>query len=52
MIFLQAHMADLFRSEGKIYVVLAIILIILVGLFFFLFSIERRVDRIEKSRLK
>jgi CcmD family protein len=44
----KVEMADQLRSEGKIYVVVAIILIILVGLFFYLFSLERKVKKLEK----
>jgi CcmD family protein len=44
----QVEMADQLRSEGKIYVVVAIILIILVGLFFYLFSLDRKVKKLEK----
>jgi CcmD family protein len=44
----QVEMADQLRSEGKIYVVVAIILIILLGLFFYLFSLDRKVKKLEK----
>ena len=44
----QVEMADQLRSEGKIYVVVAIILIILIGLFFYLFSLDRKVKNLEK----
>ena len=40
-ILLQIPMADTFRSEGKIYVVLAVVLIILGGLFYYLLRIDR-----------
>ena len=43
------EMADTFRSSGKIYVVIAVICIIFVGLAIFLFSIDRRLKKIEKS---
>ena len=46
--FGQAEMADTFRSEGKIYVVVAIILIILVGVFLYLFSLDRKVRKLEE----
>ena len=35
------------RSNGKIYVVLAICLTILVGLFLYLFSIDKKIRKIE-----
>jgi CcmD family protein len=44
----QVEMADQLRSEGKIYVVVAIILIILLGLFFYLFWLDRKVKKLEK----
>lgn len=43
------EMADVMRSNGKIYVVVAVILIILMGLLLYLFSIDRRLKKIEKK---
>lgn len=48
----NAEMADTMRSEGKIYVVVAIILIILAGFFAYLFSLDRKISRIEKALKK
>lgn len=45
----QVEMADDFRGEGKIYVVIAIILIILAGFFFLLFKLDNRSKRLEKE---
>lgn len=45
----EPEMADVMRSEGKIYVVLAIILIILAGLFYYLFKLDQKISRFEKS---
>ena len=45
----QAEMADTMRSNGKIYVVVGVILVILTGLFAYLFSLDKKVSRIEKS---
>ena len=42
-------MADTFRAEGKIYVVVAIISVILAGLFAYLFSLDRKISKIEKE---
>lgn len=42
-------MADGMRSNGKIYVVVGVLVIILIGLFAYLISIDRKVGRIEKS---
>lgn len=46
----EVEMADAFRAEGKIYVVLAVILIILFGLFFYLVRIDRKLTKIEKDK--
>ena len=42
-------MADSLRAEGKIYVVVAIILIILAGPDFLPFLMDRKVNKLEKS---
>lgn len=47
----QVEMADTMRSEGKIYVVVAIVLIVLTGLVAYLFMLDKRVKKIE-DRLK
>lgn len=44
-----AEMADALRSSGKIYVVILVICIIFTGLAVFLFSIDRRLKKIEKG---
>lgn len=49
--FAQAQaveMADTMRSEGKIYVVVAIILVVLAGLIAYLFLLDRKLGRMEK----
>jgi len=43
------EMADTLRSNGKIYVVVLCIVIILVGLLAYLFSIDKRLKKIEKD---
>ncbi|WP_025143150.1 CcmD family protein [Pedobacter jeongneungensis] len=43
------EMADSLRSSGKIYVVVMCIVIILVGLLAYLFSIDKRLKKIEKE---
>lgn len=43
----NAEMADAFRAEGKIYVVVAIILIVLVGLLAYLFILDRKMNKLE-----
>jgi hypothetical protein len=44
----NAEMADTFRAEGKIYVVVAIILIVLAGLITYLFFLDRKLNRLEE----
>ena len=46
----EPEMADVFRSSGKIYVVVAIVAIIFAGLAIYLFSIDRRLKKIEKEK--
>jgi CcmD family protein len=47
----EVEMADQFRADGKIYVVIAVISIILVGFFLYLFRLDRKITHLEK-RLK
>ena len=42
------EMADTMRSSGKIYVVIATIAIVFVGLAIYLFTIDRRLKKLEK----
>jgi CcmD family protein len=44
------EMADVLRSSGKIYVVITVIVIIFTGLAIYLFSIDRRLKKIEKEK--
>jgi CcmD family protein len=41
--------AGLMRSNGKIFVVMSVVVIIMVGLFIYLFSIDRKISRLEKE---
>lgn len=45
----QVEMANDFRGEGKIYVVIAIILVILTGFFYLLFKLDRKAKRLENE---
>jgi CcmD family protein len=45
----EAEMADVFRAEGKIYTVVAVLAIVLTGLFVYLFLTERRLANLEKQ---
>jgi hypothetical protein len=42
------EMADQFRADGKIYVVIAVVSVVLIGLFTYLFRLERKVTELEK----
>lgn len=44
------EMADAFRADGKIYVVVGVVLIILLGLFAYLFYIDKKLSKIEKNQ--
>jgi CcmD family protein len=46
----SVDMADAMRSSGKIYVVIATIAIIFAGLAIYLFTIDRRLKKIEKEK--
>jgi CcmD family protein len=51
-VYAQGHnveMADVLRGSGKIYVVVTTIAIVFVGLAIYLFSIDRRLTKIEKE---
>ena len=43
------EMADRFRADGKIYVVIAVLLTILLGLFAYVIRLDRKISRLEKS---
>lgn len=45
----DAEMADGLRAEGKIYVVVVMILIVLIGLFAYLFLLDRKLNKMEKQ---
>lgn len=45
----DVEMADTMRSNGKIYAVVAVCLLILVGLFVYVWSVDRKISRLEKD---
>jgi hypothetical protein len=45
----RPQMAGLMRSNGKIYVVVGVLLIILAGLFIYLINTDRKLSRLEKN---
>ncbi len=46
----DVEMADQMRSSGKIYVVIATIVIVFIGLAIYLFSIDRRLKKLEREK--
>ena len=46
----DVEMADLMRSNGKIYVVVAVLLLILLGLIAYLVVLDRKVSKLEKQK--
>jgi len=46
----KPDMADLMRSNGKIYVVVAVCLTILIGLFIYVFLLDRKIKKLENNR--
>lgn len=37
-------------QNGKIYVVLAVVVVIVIGLFIYLFNLDRKISRLEKKK--
>ncbi|MFT6054923.1 MAG: CcmD family protein [Roseivirga sp.] len=46
------EMADTMRSNGKIYVVVAVVMIIFIGLLGYTISIDRKISKLEKEVFK
>jgi hypothetical protein len=46
----KVEMADSMRSNGKIYVVVAVCLTILIGLFIYVFMLDKKISRVEKNK--
>ena len=44
----EVEMADLMRSEGKIYVLVGVIVLIFIGLLAYVIQTDRRVSKLEK----
>lgn len=40
---------DLMRSNGKIYVVVLVVLIILLGLFFYVWKLDKKITKLENN---
>lgn len=45
----DAQMADVMRSNGRIYVVVAVVLTILLGLILYVFRLDRKITKLEKE---
>jgi len=41
---------DFMRSDGKIYVVMAVVVIIVLGIFIYLLNLDRKIKRLEKGK--
>ena len=48
----EVDMADVMRSNGKIYVVVAVVTIIMTGLIVYLISLDRKITKLEKRVTK
>ena len=46
----QTEMADALRSNGKIYVVVAVLATIFAGIFAYLVYLDRKISKIEKEK--
>lgn len=47
--FAQGEQVDFMRSIGKIYVVVAVIVVILLGLFYYLFRMDKNLTKLENQ---
>jgi CcmD family protein len=45
----KVEMADQFRADGKIYVVIAVLVTILLGIFAYVIRLDRKIGRLEKD---
>lgn len=45
----SVEMADAMRANGKIYVVVAVIVIIFAGVIFYLFRLDSKISKVEKE---
>lgn len=53
-VFAQAQNAandnnDVMKSNGKIYVVMCVVIVIVLGLFFYLIRLDRKITKLEKE---
>lgn len=45
----KVEMADTMRSNGRIYVVVAVVVVILLGLFLYLLRLDKKISKLEKN---
>lgn len=45
----QPEMADVMRSNGKIYVVVAVLMVVLIGLILYVFALDKKIRKLEKQ---
>ncbi|MFT7162236.1 MAG: multisubunit Na+/H+ antiporter MnhB subunit [Bacteroidia bacterium] len=45
----KVEMADIMRSNGKIYVVVGVIFVLFMGIIFYLYSIDKKISALEKE---
>ncbi len=43
------EMADAMRSNGKIYVVVSVVLVILIGIFVYIFQTDKKLKKLEEE---
>jgi CcmD family protein len=48
----KVEMADTFRENGKIYIVVTVVMIVLLGIFAYLFMLEKKLAKVEKELKK
>jgi hypothetical protein len=46
----KVDMADTMRSNGRIYVVVAVVVVILLGLILYLIRLDRKISRMERNK--
>lgn len=45
----EVEMADVMRSNGKIYIVVAVCLTILIGLFAYVWRVDKKISKLERE---
>jgi CcmD family protein len=45
----EVEMADALRADGKIYVVVAVLSVVLAGILFYVIRLDRKITRLEKE---